>query len=136
MTFEERFRFFLDFLDILECVGEREAHTVRQHEGTKSTKYSKPSEETEWNLLWNLAQLDEEFPNDGSQHAAHPGDGGAGPHGRVPDGGGVELGGVHEGHVEGGSSPQFGSESQDGVEDGAGLQECSHYVMYQVMLII
>ena len=54
VTFKERFRFFLNLLDILESVWEREAHAVRQHEGTKSTKYSKPSEETKRNLLWNL----------------------------------------------------------------------------------
>ena len=57
MTFEERFRFFLDLLDILESVGEREAHSVRQHEGTKAAKYSKPSEETERDLLWNLGTI-------------------------------------------------------------------------------
>ena len=54
VTFKERFRFFLNLLDILESVWEREADAVRQHEGTKSTKYSKPPEETERNLLWNL----------------------------------------------------------------------------------
>ena len=80
-----------------------------------------------------LAQLDEEFPNDRREHPPHPGDGGAGAHRRVPDGGGVELGGVHEGDVEGGSRPQFCPESQDGVEDCAGLQEGGHY---QVRLII
>ena len=57
MTFEERFRFFLDLLDILECVGEREAHGVRQHQGTGSTEYSEPSEETERNFLRNLARI-------------------------------------------------------------------------------
>ena len=56
VTFEERFGFFLDLLDILESVWKREAHGVRQHEGTNPTKNSEPSEEAERHLLWNLGR--------------------------------------------------------------------------------
>ena len=56
VTFEERFGFFLNLLDILESVWKREAHGVRQHEGTNPTKNSEPSEEAERHLLWNLGR--------------------------------------------------------------------------------
>ena len=42
---------------------------------------------------------------------------------RVSDGGGVELGGEHEGHIEGGGDQELSAEDEDGEERCAGLEE-------------
>ena len=67
MTFPEGFGLSLDLLNILECVGQREADTVWEHEGAHSSNNSKSSEEAEWNLLRDLPQLYQELADNRSQ---------------------------------------------------------------------
>ena len=67
MTFPEGFGLSLDLLNILECVGQREADTVGQHEGAHSSNNSKSSEEAEWNLLRDLPQLYQELADNRSE---------------------------------------------------------------------
>ena len=67
VTFPEGFGLSLDLLNILECVGQREADTVWEHEGAHSSNDSKSSEEAEWNLLRDLPQLYQELADNRSE---------------------------------------------------------------------
>ena len=72
ITFPDRFGFLLYLLDILECVGEREAHRVRQEQSTEAADNSKPSEQTERNILRKGFEINEEPADDWSSSTTHP----------------------------------------------------------------
>ena len=64
--------------------------------------------------------------NDWTQHPPYPGDGGAGADGRVPDGGGEELGGVHVLHIGCSRHSELGTEGEECEERRAGSEECGN----------
>ena len=72
ITFPDRFGFLLYLLDILECVGEGEAHRIRQEQSAQAANNSKPSEETERNIFRKGLEINEEPADDGSSSTAHP----------------------------------------------------------------
>ena len=66
------------------------------------------------------------FTDDRTQHSPHPGDGGAGADCCVPDGGRVELGGVHVLHIGRGRHSELGTEGEESEERRAGREKCCH----------
>ena len=141
-TFPDWFSSLLDLLNIFEGVRQREAKGLGEKEGTKAAKDAEASKETERQELWQRVLKDnrvgEVAADPRSHQASKPGHSAAHTHCWVPasaivsslgkpvsfkpDAGRVELGGEHEGDIEGHGCPKLGREGENSIDGCA----CGH----------